>query len=225
MPDSALFSIGDIVQRINQPEAVGIVREIRRDSQTGGWAYLVQFGVQNRAVPEEVIRKFQEVGTPWDAMREGQLSGIEHFIFTLTFHRLQDPPARIAHSFATTRTLFYPHQFKPLLKFLDNAGKRLLIADDVGLGKTIEAGYILRELQAQEAVERILILVPARLAPKWEREMQNRFQETFKVVKGNDLVLYAERFQAGKDVEPFRWITSYESVRTEAVREAIDSVQ
>ncbi len=55
--------------------------------------------------------------------------------------------------------------------------------------------------------------------------MQNRFQETFKIVKGNDLILYAERFQAGKDVEPFRWITSYESVRTEAVREAIDSVQ
>jgi len=225
MAENSIFAIGDIVQRINQPEAVGIVREIRRDSQTDSWIYVVQFGAQNRAVPEEVIRKFQEVLTPWDAMRMGQLSGVEHFIFTLTFHRLQDPPARIAHSFATTRTLFYPHQFKPLLKFLDNAGKRLLIADDVGLGKTIEAGYILRELSAHEPVDRVLILVPARLAPKWEREMEARFQETFKIVKGSDLARQAERLRQGRELEPFKWIISYESIRPEEIRAALEETE
>src|SRR6266545_3060279 len=219
------FSVGDEVQRVNQPESYGKIKEVRWNSQTESWNYVVQFGLQKRTLPEESLQRFLEILDNWEALRTGQLSGSDHFKFLLTYHRLQNPPTRIAHSFATTRTLFFPHQFKPLLKFLDNPEKRLLIADDVGLGKTIEAGYILRELQAQEAVERILILVPARLAPKWEREMQNRFQETFKIVKGNDLILYAERFQAGKDVEPFRWITSYESVRTEAVREAIDSVQ
>lgn len=225
MTQLSLFSIGDIVQRINQPEVVGIVREVRRDSQTDSWIYVVQFGAQNRAVPEEVIRKFQETLTPWDAMRNGHLSGVEHFVFTLTFHRLQDPPARIAHSFATTRTLFYPHQFKPLLKFLDNAAKRLLIADDVGLGKTIEAGYILRELAAHEPVDRVLILVPARLAPKWEREMQTRFQETFKIVKGSDLKRQAERLREGRELESFKWIVSYESIRPEEVRAAIEETE
>jgi hypothetical protein len=212
------FAIGEVVQRTNQPEAVGIVREARWDSQLESWNYLVQFGAQNRAVPEDAIQRLVTIHTPWDALRGGQLSGIEHFIFTLTFHRLQNPPARIAHSFATTRTLFYPHQFKPLLKFLDNPVKRLLIADDVGLGKTIEAGYILRELQAHEPIERVLIVVPARLAPKWKREMQSRFQETFEIIKGADLIRQAERIRQGRELEPFRWIASYESIRAEEVR-------
>jgi superfamily II DNA or RNA helicase len=219
------FAVGEIVQRINQPEAVGLMREARWDSQLESWNYLVQFGVHNRAVPEDAIQRLVVIQTPWDALRGGQLSGIEHFIFTLTFHRLQNPPARIAHSFASTRTLFYPHQFKPLLKFLDNPGKRLLIADDVGLGKTIEAGYILRELEAHEPIERVLIVVPARLAPKWKREMHSRFQETFEIVKGSDLIRQAERIRQGREPEAFRWITSYESIRPEEVRLAIEQTE
>jgi superfamily II DNA or RNA helicase len=219
------FRPGDLVQRTNQPEAIGVVREARWDSQTERWNYLVQFGAANRAVPEDAIQKLVTVQTPWDALRQGQLSGIDHFIFTLTFHRLQNPPARIARSFATARTLFYPHQFKPLLKFLDNPGKRLLIADDVGLGKTIEAGYILRELEAHEPIERVLIVVPARLLHKWKRELQTRFQEYFDIVKGGDIIRQTERIRQGRDLEPFRWIVSYESVRPEEVRIAIEETQ
>jgi len=220
-----LFQPGEVVQRINQPEAVGVVREARWDDQTERWNYVVQFGAQIRAVPGDVIQRMVTVQTPWDGLREGQLSGIDHFVFTLTFHRLQNPPARIARSFATARTLFYPHQFKPLLKFLDNAGKRLLIADDVGLGKTIEAGYILRELDAHEPIERVLIVVPARLAPKWKREMHLRFQEHFEIVKGSDIIRQAGRIRQGREVEHFKWIISYESIRPEEVRIAIEETQ
>ena len=158
-------------------------------------------------------------------MADGQLSGVSRFVFWLTFHRLRHPPARIAYSFATARTLFYPHQFKPLLKFLDNPQKRLLIADDVGLGKTIEAGYILRELEAHQALERILIVVPARLQPKWKREMAARFDESFEIVKGSDLIQQADRVRRGRELEPFRWIVSYESARPKEVWEAIREVR
>lgn len=221
----AKFSPGDLVQRTNQPEAIGVVRSAHWDEQVESWNYSVQFGSRLVAVPEEVIRPLQVVESPWDALAQGSYSGVNHFVFTLTYHRLQSPPARVAYAFSTARTQFYPHQFKPLLKLLDNEGRGLLIADDVGLGKTIEAGYILREMQARRGIERVLIMVPARLTPKWKKEMRLRFDEHFDVVKGTDLLRLAERLRHGQEPEEFRWIVSYESARPEEVRRALEETQ
>lgn len=222
MATEARFKVGDYVQRVNQPELAGIVREVRWDQQVESWNYLVQFAAQLRAVPEESLEAVEIVESVWDALERGSLSGKTHFVFTLTYERLKSPPARIAHSFATARTQFYPYQFKPLLKFLDNPGKAVLIADDVGLGKTIEAAYILRELDAHQAIERVLVVVPARLRSKWEKELRQRFDEQFKVVKGADLIEQANRIAKGRELEEFRWITSFESTRSEEVRAALD---
>ena len=223
MSTESRFKVGDYVQRANQPEIAGIVRELRWDAQVEAWNYLVQFGAQLKAVPEESLESVSAIQTPWEAFEQGSLSGIRHFVFTLTYERLKNPPARIAHSFATARTQFYPHQFKPLLKLLDNREpKSILIADDVGLGKTIEAAYILRELDAHEAVERALIIVPARLRTKWKRELKQRFDETFELVKGADLIAESEKIAKGREPEPFRWIASFESTRSEPVLTALD---
>ena len=216
------FKTGDYVQRVNQPEVAGIVREPRWDGQVESWNYLVQFGAQLRAVPEESLEPVIVVESPWESLDQGILSGKTHFVFTLTYERLKNPPARIAFSFATAKTQFYPHQFKPLLKFLDNPGKSILIADDVGLGKTIEAGYILRELEAHQAIQRVLVVVPARLRSKWEKELRQRFNEQFKVVKGADLIEQANRIAKGRELEEFRWIASFEGTRSEEVRAALD---
>ena len=216
------FKVGEYVQRVNQPELAGIVREQRWDGQVENWNYLVQFGAQLRAVPEESLESVVVVESPWESLEQGNLSGKTHFVFTLTYERLKSPPARIAHSFATARTQFYPHQFKPLLKFLDNPGKSILIADDVGLGKTVEAAYILRELEAHQAIERVLVIVPARLRSKWEKELRQRFGEQFKVVKGTDLIEQANRIAKGRELEEFRWIASFEGTRSEEVRSALE---
>lgn len=224
MAAEARFRVGDYVQRVNQPELAGIVRELRWDQQVECWNYLVQFGAQLRAVPEESLEVVAIVESVWDSLERGSLSGKNHFVFTLTYERLKSPPARIAHSFATARTQFYPYQFKPLLKFLDNPGKAVLIADDVGLGKTIEAAYILRELDAHQAIERVLVVVPARLRSKWEKELRQRFDEQFKLVKGADLIEQANQIAKGRELEEFRWITSFESTRSEEVRAALDEV-
>jgi superfamily II DNA or RNA helicase len=211
-----------MVRRRNQPEAVGLVREARWDEQAESWNYVVQFGAALKGVPEESLEPYEVIETPWDALARGKLAGQRHFSITLTYHRLRRPPARIANSFTTARTDFYIHQFKPLLKFLDNPSKRLLIADDVGLGKTIEAGYILRELQAQQgAIERVLIVVPARLGPKWKRELRTRFDEHFDLVKAHDLLRLCQRLRQGHELDAFHWIISYEGIRPKRVREAI----
>ena len=57
----------------------------------------------------------------------------------------------------STDTDFYPYQFKPVLNLLDSLSKGLLIADEVGLGKTIEAGLIWTELRSRHDANRLLV--------------------------------------------------------------------
>jgi superfamily II DNA or RNA helicase len=217
----AKFKTRDLVQRVNQPETVGVVLESCWDDQTDSWTYRVQFGGVITAVPETSLRGWIQATTAWEKMDNSEFSGIDHFRDTLTFHKVKSPTARVAHAFATARTLFFPHQFKPLLKFLDGGGSGILIADDVGLGKTIEAGYILRELQARKNLERIVVIAPARLATKWKREMAQRFEESFEIVKGAKLIELSNALERGSEVAPFRWIISYEGSRSKNVREAL----
>lgn len=68
-----------------------------------------------------------------------------------------------------------PYQFEPAIAMLRDAQPRLLIADDVGLGKTIEAGLILRELAMRQDGLRAILLVPAGLRQQWTDELVKRF--------------------------------------------------
>jgi len=93
----------------------------------------------------------------------------------LTQIRLSGQLADLVYSMDTTNTQFYPHQFKPVLRFLDSPSNGLLIADEVGLGKTIEAGLIWTELRSRYDARRLLVLCPAILRDKWRDELRNRF--------------------------------------------------
>ncbi|MHB1593333.1 MAG: DEAD/DEAH box helicase [Streptosporangiaceae bacterium] len=61
---------------------------------------------------------------------------------------------------------------------------RMILADEVGLGKTIEAGLIIKELRARELVNRVLIVVPASLTLQWQSELKLKFNEDFEVIDG-----------------------------------------
>ena len=69
---------------------------------------------------------------------------------------------------------FLPHQLEPALAVLRGLGSRVLLADEVGLGKTIEAGLIVSELRVMGAADRILVLVPAGLRDQWVGELSAR---------------------------------------------------
>jgi ERCC4-related helicase len=80
-----------------------------------------------------------------------------------------------------------PHQLRALSKALAGDTIRYLLADEVGLGKTIEAGLILRELKLRGSIKRILIVAPKGLVSQWVSEMKTHFNEDFRLVLPNEL--------------------------------------
>ncbi|MEK7674570.1 MAG: DEAD/DEAH box helicase, partial [Verrucomicrobiota bacterium] len=81
-----------------------------------------------------------------------------------------------------------PHQLDAVYNYLLKSARcRFLLADDAGAGKTIMAGLLLKELKLRGLVERVLIVCPANLAFQWQRELADRFQETFHILRGGDL--------------------------------------
>ena len=80
----------------------------------------------------------------------------------------------------------YPHQIDAVLTVLRRMRGRALLADEVGLGKTIEAGIILKELAMRGLARKILILVPASLTLQWQQEMETKFNEEFIVADSAD---------------------------------------
>ncbi len=80
-----------------------------------------------------------------------------------------------------------PHQLRALSRALANDRVRYLLADEVGLGKTIEAGLILRELKLRGLVKRTLVIAPKGLVSQWVSEMRFHFGETFQLVLPEDI--------------------------------------
>ena len=89
-----------------------------------------------------------------------------------------------------------PHQIRALSRAISGDRVRYLLADEVGLGKTIEAGLIIRELKLRGLVQRTLVVAPKGLATQWVAEMRNHFNEDFQLVLGEDLGIL-QRMQQG----------------------------
>ena len=104
----------------------------------------------------------------------------EKFHAYLSALQIKHPASSKLYSLHAARVDFIPYQFRPVLKFIRADRPRILIADGVGVGKTIEAGLILRELQARREIQSVLIVCPRPLVTekKWYREMK-RFDEKF----------------------------------------------
>ena len=113
---------------------------------------------------------------------------LAEFHARLTSLLLSAPSSANLYSLHSGRVHYVPYQYRPVLKLLRADRPRLLIADDVGVGKTIEAGLILKELQARTEIKSVLILCPKPLVAegKWRIEMK-RFGEEFTHLDGDTL--------------------------------------
>lgn len=107
---------------------------------------------------------------------------------SITAYQINNPGSANLYSLNSARIDFVPYQFRPALKLIKADSPRLLVADDVGVGKTIEAGLILKELEARSSVSSVLIICPRPLVAerKWELEMK-RFDEDFTQMDGKTL--------------------------------------
>jgi len=117
------------------------------------------------------------------------------------------------------------YQLYPVLKALDMPRITLLLADDVGLGKTIEAGLIARELIARRRIRRILVVCPASLQVQWREEMRDKFHLPFTILDRSE-ALRIQR-ELGVDANPWattpRMITSMDYLRQPDVRAQFES--
>lgn len=79
-----------------------------------------------------------------------------------------------------------PHQLHVLNRAMETNNIRYILADEVGLGKTIEAGMIVKELKSRGLVQRVLVVCPTGLVTQWASEMQEKFHEKFHVILPSD---------------------------------------
>lgn len=110
------------------------------------------------------------------------------------------------------------YQLEPLRKALKMPRVSLFIADDVGLGKTIEAGLILRELLLRQKVQRVVVACPPSVVRQWHDEMVERFGLTFTIV--DQFYLVKCRRERGYSTNPWtthtRFIISHALLRDES---------
>jgi len=83
-----------------------------------------------------------------------------------------------------------PHQIRVLACAISSDRVRYLLADEVGLGKTIEAGLIMRELKLRGLVTRTLVVAPKGLVTQWVAEMRTHFGEDFRLLVPSDFSAY-----------------------------------
>ena len=121
-----------------------------------------------------------------------------------------------------------PHQLEAVYEyFLRLPRIRFLLADDPGAGKTIMAGLLLKELKVRGLVRRTLIVTPANLTFQWQREMKDKFRESFEVMRGEILRnQYGQNPWLEKDqvVTSISWISRIEDARKSLLRARWDLV-
>jgi hypothetical protein len=119
--------------------------------------------------------------------------------------------------------LLKDYQLTPLMKALELPRANLFIADDVGLGKTIEAGLVLQELLLRQRVDWVLIVCPASVTLQWKGEMEQRFGLRFEIY--NREFVAKRRQERGFGVNPWtthnRFIISYQTFRRPEYREPL----
>ncbi len=115
------------------------------------------------------------------------------------------------------------HQLTPLKKALSLPRANLFIADDVGLGKTVESGLVLQELLLRQRVEFVLVICPASVALQWREEMSKRFGLHFEVM--SRAFIARRRQERGFGVNPWsthnRFIVSHQTIRRPEYRDPL----
>ena len=168
-----------LVYLVGSPETKGVVISKKNMGDITQYEVFVNNAVQ-RYFSGQIAPVEEETGYRW--------VGINDVRSYLTAYQINNPSSQNLYSLHSARIDFVPYQFRPALKMIHADEPRILIADSVGVGKTIEAGLIIKELEARSELERVVVICPRPLVAerKWEIEMK-RFDEEFIPIDGTTL--------------------------------------
>jgi superfamily II DNA/RNA helicase len=222
----AQFCRGDRVIIKAFGNRTGIIDGEPRETK-GKWFYPVSIDPSQPSpyYPEDSLERFIAPKSIEQLLRDKEFSDVEDFIQGLIYKKLEKPLSDNLYTFYASRTEFLVHQFKPVLKFLNSPKQRLLLADEVGLGKTIEAGIIITETSARLGeLPRVLIVCPSMLTQKWEKELQKRFSLDFNILKRDDFMKFLQRYREYGEAEKLKGIISLQTIRSNRMIEILRDI-
>ena len=153
-------------------------------------------------------------GSLEENLEKGRFGGARDLQRLITYEKLKGSLHEVVYSMEAAQIDFYPYQFKPVLKFINSPTERLVLADEVGLGKTIESALIWVELQARRQARRLLVVCPKILTDKWRDELRTKFQQDARIVDFRDLQQEMAELKANGPGYPFILIAAYTGLRS-----------
>jgi ERCC4-related helicase len=130
-------------------------------------------------------------------------------------------------SLSNSRTRILAHQVESTHRIVNALNQRFLIADEVGLGKTIEAGLVIKEMMYRYNHKRIIIVCPASLLFQWQHEMQSKFNEHFMIMDRK--VIQKIKKEHGEDANPWkvhnRMICSLDFIKSASFQEDLEKTR
>lgn len=211
------FSPGDRVRLRANPARVG---RIDRAAIPFGptWSYDVFFGGND-------VQGVNEGDLELAPSPRLQVLPRDAFLRALLLAKLSNPLTDLLYAYQASRTQAEAYQFKPVLKFLDAPVPGILIADEVGLGKTIEAAILYQELAARSPMRRVLVVCPAGLRDKWQMELSTRFDEHFQIFRGADVAKDLRLYRETSGAQPLKAIVALETIRARRLQALFDEFQ
>ena len=192
-----VFDPGTLIQI--QPRGDGGV--ITGHSETGNvTVYCVSLASGSQTNVVETTVRPAVITNPLELLRRGTLHSARSTNLRLTAARLLfEHQYGELSSLSNSRVEIKPHQVGVLHRIISGYPHRFLLADEVGLGKTIEAGLVIKELKTRGMVSRVLILTPSSIMGQWQMEMKSKFGLAFSIYRG-DTVSYLQNNHAAENV-------------------------
>lgn len=148
-----------------------------------------------------------------ERLKAGRFGKVRDLQRLITYEKLKGTLHEVIYSMEAAQIDFYPYQFKPVLKFISSPTERLIIADEVGLGKTIESALIWMEMQARRQAQRLLVICPKILAEKWREELRGKFIFDARIVEFAELEQEIEELKKVGPSHSFVLIGTYTGLR------------
>ena len=213
-PLTLVFEIGTIVYQVNSPSRRGIITgRTRKMGPVIAWE--VNYNANDRPfIPASALMRVDLTGDSLeDRIAAGQFGRPDDLRRRMTFEKLKGSLSEFIYSMDAAEIDFLEYQFKPVLKFVESPNERLLLADEVGLGKTIEAALIWLELQARRNARRLLVICPKMLVRNWRSELRSKFNVPIEQCTVAQLTDHLRDLRKAGPTHSFALIATYSSIR------------